>query len=485
MKISLKQLSGALLALGFLNLLGAAHAADKIAADLVLTKATLIDVAGGKAVTGKSVVLKGDTILAVVDDKQLSQYAAKQTLSLPGKYVMPGLWDTHVHFGGGPALVDENKHLLPLYLAYGITAVRDCSGDLPESVLQWREQINARQLEGPTIFTSGAKLEGYKPLWKGTIEVGTPEEISKALDQLQGQKVDFVKITENTLKPEMYLEALRQAKARGMRTSGHIPVQLTLATMFDAGLGTVEHQSYLLRAATPREQELTEQVAAGTLTGREAVKQSLATYDEATARSSFRYMASRGSAVVPTLSVSRVVAYLDQDDHSHDEALQYIGKGLRATYDWRVQRAAQDDAAAIAHRKAVFEKSASLLPILQQEGVSIIAGTDAGFLNSYDYPGQALHDEIGLYVNYGLTPAQALQTAVINGPRFLGKQDRYGALEAGKAADVLVLDANPLQDIAATRKIRTVISHGKVYDRARLDKILADTKAWAAQTRAE
>jgi imidazolonepropionase-like amidohydrolase len=390
-----------------------------------------------------------------------------------------------VHFGGGPALIDENKHLLPLYLAYGITTVRDCSGDLPDIVLQWRAQINARQLEGPTIFTSGAKLEGYKPLWKGTIEVGTPEEVSKALDKLQGQQVDFVKITENTLKPEMYLEALRQAKARGMRTSGHIPVQLTLATMFDAGLGTVEHQSYLLRAATPKEQELTAQVAAGTLTGREAVKQSLASYDEATARSSFRYMASKGTAVVPTLSVSRVVAYLDRDDHTHDEALQYIGHGLRATYEWRVQRAAQDDAAAIAQRKAVFEKSAALLPILQQEGVSIIAGTDAGFLNSYDYPGQALHDEIGLYVNYGLTPVQALQTAVINGPRFLGKQDRYGALEAGKAADVLVLDANPLQDIGATRKIRTVISHGKVYDRAQLDKILADTKAWVAQTKVE
>lgn len=475
----MRKIAGTMLTLGLIT---SVHAADKIAADLVLTKATLIDVAGGKTVTGKSVVLKGDSILAVVDDKQLSQYAAKKTISLPGKYLMPGLWDTHVHFGGGPALIQENKHLLQLYLAYGITAVRDCSGDLPDTVLQWRDQVNARQLEGPTIFTSAAKLEGYKPLWKGTIEVGTPEEVSKALDKLQGQKVDFVKITENTLKPEIYLEALRQAKERGMRTSGHIPVQLTLATMFDAGLGTVEHQSYLLRAATPKEKELTEQVAAGTLTGKEAVKQSLATYDEATARSSFRYMASKGTAIVPTLSVSRVVAYLDHDDHSHDEALQYIGKGLRATYDWRVQRAAQDDAAAIAHRKAVFEKSASLLPILQQEGVSIIAGTDAGFLNSYDYPGQALHDEIGLYVNYGLTPVQALQTAVINGPRFLGKLDRYGSLEAGKSADLLVLDANPLKDISATRKIRTVISHGTVYDRARLDKILADTKAWAAKT---
>jgi imidazolonepropionase-like amidohydrolase len=255
-------------------------------------------------------------------------------------------------------------------------------------------------------------------------------------------------------------------------------VQLTLATMFDAGLGTVEHQSYLLRASTPKEKELTAQVAAGTLTGKEAMRLSLESYDEATARASFRYMAAKGTAVVPTLSVSRVVAYLDRDDHSHDPALQYIGKGLRATYDWRVQRAAQDNADAITQRKAVFEKSAALLPILAQEGVSIIAGTDAGFLNSYDYPGQALHDEIGLYVNYGLTPAQALQTAVINGPRFLGKLDRYGSVEAGKAADLLVLDADPLKDIAATRKIRLVVSRGAVYDRQRLDQLLAETKAW-------
>ena len=160
--------------------------------------------------------------------------------------------------------------------------------------------------------------------------------------------------------------------------------------------------------------------------------------------------------------------------------MQYIGKGLRETYEWRVRRAAQDDADAIALRKATFEKSAALLPLLEQEGVGIIAGTDAGFLNSYDYPGQALHDEIGLYVRYGLTPAQALRTAVINGPRFLGKLDRYGAIDAGKTADLLVLDANPLLDIAATRQIRVVVSRGKVYDRARLDKMLADTKEWVS-----
>ena len=145
---TLTKLASAMLALG---LLSSAHAADKIAADLVLTQATLIDVAGGQAVRGKSVVLKGDRIIAVVDDRDLPNYAARRTMRLPGKYLMPGLWDTHVHFGGGPTLIDENKNLLPVYLAYGITTVRDCSGDLPDTVLSWRDQISHGKLEGPTL----------------------------------------------------------------------------------------------------------------------------------------------------------------------------------------------------------------------------------------------------------------------------------------------------------------------------------------------
>jgi imidazolonepropionase-like amidohydrolase len=469
-------LASALLALG-----SAAAAAERMAADIALTQATIIDIASGRLVKGKTVLLKGDTILAVVDDKALKNYAPKQTYKLKGKYLMPGLWDSHVHFGGGPALIEENKELLPLYLAHGITTVRDCAGDLSDTVLAWREQISKGELEGPTILASGPKLEGYKPLWKGTIEVGTPEEVSKALDYLQSRKVDFVKITENTMTPPIFLESLRQAKARGLRTSGHVPVQLTLDEMFKAGLGTVEHQSYLLRGSTPREAELTAQVAAGKMTGREAMRASLESYDEATARATFRRMAQAGTAIVPTLIGSQATAYLDQNDHAHDSYLQYIGKGLRATYDWRVQRAAKDDKDAIALRHSLFEKSASLLPLLEQEGVSIIAGTDAGFLNSFDYPGQGLHDELDIFVKYGLTPQQALKAAVLAGPRFLGKEQRYGAVEAGKTADLLVLDADPLKDITAIRKIRMVLSHGKAYDRAKLDAMLADVKRWVEQ----
>jgi len=458
------------------SLFGAVHAAEKIAVDLALSQATLIDVAAGTRVRGQTVLLSGDTIVAVVKDADLKRYAPKKRITLPGKYLMPGLWDTHVHFGGGEALIEENRQLLPLYLAHGITSVRDCAGDLSDTVLAWRRQIADGKMAGPTIFASGPKLEGLKPMWKGTLEVGSPAEVGKALDQLQAQHVDFVKITENTMTPETYLAALRQATARGMRTSAHLPGQIPLAQAVEAGLGTVEHQSYLLRASTPREAELAGQAAAGKLTGRDVMRLSLESYDEASARRAFRHMARHGTAVVPTLWGSRITAYLDQESHHADDYLKYIGKGLRASYAWRVERAAQDGLDAIALRHAIFEQSAKLLPLLAQEGVSIIAGTDAGFLNSYNYPGQALHDEIALYVRYGLTPHQALQSAVVNGPRFLGKLDRYGSIASGKAADLLVLDADPLADIRATRAIHMVISRGEVHDRARLDRMLEDTR---------
>lgn len=456
-------------------------AAAAIPADLILRDATLVDVAAGRLVKGQAVVTRGDRILAVVDAKKLGQYKARKTLSLKGRYLIPGLWDSHVHFGGGEALIDENRQLLPLYLAHGITAVRDCAGDLSDTVLQWRDDIAARKLLGPTILASGAKLEGYKPLWKGTQEVGTPAEVTQALDKLGSDRADFVKITENTMRADIYLDALRQAKARGLPSSAHLHGQVTLDQAAEAGLGTLEHMNYLLRAATPREAELTAQVVSGAITARSAAEQSLASYDEATARAAFKRLAARGTAVVPTLSVIRITAYLDQDDHANDDYLKYIGPKLRQTYDWRVKRAALDGPDAIAYRHASYEKTAALLPLLAEAGVEIVAGTDAGFLNSFDYPGQALHDEMAVYVRSGLTPAQALRSAVIAGPRFLGKLDRYGTLAEGKVADIVVLKANPLEDIAATRQIDAVVTQGRLLDRRRLDAMLAEVRDWVAK----
>ena len=136
---------------------------------------------------------------------------------------MPGLWDNHVHFGGGEALIDENRNLLPLYLAHGITTVRDAAGDLSPSVLEWRGQVADGTLLGPTIYTSGPKLEGIDSIWPGDLEVGSEADVRAALDQLQAMRVDFVKITENTLSRALYLFGLGRGPAPRLHGVGARP----------------------------------------------------------------------------------------------------------------------------------------------------------------------------------------------------------------------------------------------------------------------
>ena len=184
------------------------------------------------------------------------KYQSAQLIPSTGKYIMPSLWDMHVHFGGD-TLKEENKWLLPLYLAAGITAVRDCAGDISLELLAWKKAIAAGKLEGPTIFTSGPKLEGPKSIWPGDLEIANETEMNQALDSLKKLEVDFIKITDNTLDPALFLASIKASRKRGWKVSGHAPVQYTLNELSDAGLSTVEHLSYLLRAASKEEERIT------------------------------------------------------------------------------------------------------------------------------------------------------------------------------------------------------------------------------------
>lgn len=464
--------------LAVLVVLGIACSTPRQPADLVITGATVVDVEQGTTIPGRAVVVRDGRIVDVAADA--SAYAATQTIDVAGAFVMPGLWDNHVHFGGGPALIEENRNLLPLYLAHGITTVRDAAGDLSDSVLEWRTQVADGTLPGPRIFTSGPKLEGIDSIWPGDLEVGSEADVRAALDTLQAMRVDFVKITENTLTAPLFTYSLAEARRRGFTVSAHVPVALTLDQVSEAGLGSIEHMSYLLRGGSPREAELSAAVAAGRMSPGDAVTAMIDSFDEATALATYGRLAARGTAVTPTLNGSRILAYLDQDTHAGDDYLKYIGPGLQATYEGRVTRAAADDAAAVARRHARFEKSASLVPLLQRAGVTILAGTDAGFLNSFNYPGIGLHDELALLVKSGLTPQQALVASVVNGPAFLRVPDDYGAVAAGKRADLVILNRNPLDDISATRDIRAVVVKGRPFDRAALDAMLADVAARAS-----
>ncbi|TZG29077.1 amidohydrolase family protein [Sphingomonas montanisoli] len=456
--------------------------AAKSAADLSIRAVTVIDVEHGRRIPGQTVVIAGDRIVATGPDAAMAKaWAPTRAIDGKGRFLIPGLWDMHVHFGGGPDLIEENKALLPLYLANGITTIRDCSGDLPEQVLAWRGEISNGTLFGPRLLSSGAKIEGLKPVWKGTVEVGSKADVDAAITRLQDRdKVDFIKITDSTLDPQLFLYAVGQAHAKGIRTSGHIPMALTVRQAVDAGISSIEHIDYAYKAGVKDEAAVAADFAAGKIDRAEANRRIDAGFDRATAMAAYRDFAAKGVFVTPTLNGSRILAWLDSEDHSKDDYLRLVGPKLRKTYDWRIQRAAQADAAAIADRHAHFDRMAAILPMLAQAGVTIIAGTDAGFLNSFNYPGQGLHDELTLFVKEGLTAQQALSSATRAGPAWFGQLDRYGAVAQGKAADLVLLDADPLKNIDATRTIRAVVMRGKLYDRAALDAMLAETRAKVA-----
>ncbi|GAA0881304.1 amidohydrolase family protein [Algoriphagus jejuensis] len=452
----------------------------KTEVDLLIKNASVIELQSGQILPDQVVLIEGDSIFLTGGDTLLSEYSGKTEIDAESRFLMPGLWDNHVHFGGAE-YVNENEQLLPLYLAYGVTAVRDAAGDIPIEVLKWKSEINSGQRIGPRIFTSGPKIEGINSVWPGDLEIGTEEELDAALDSLEKLQVDFVKITDNALSAELFLSATQKAKARGWSVSGHVHPGITLDEISKAGLTTIEHQGYLLRAATQEETRIRDERLSNTLSSADANKLQFSTLNDSVAEANFRKFAAQGTGIVPTLLISYNIAYLDSLDFSGDTILNYLGPKLKESYQWRIERYAQEDAASRKNRKMQFEASARLLPLVLKSGMKIMAGTDAGYLNTYDFPGLAIHRELALMVKYGLTPLEALQASTINGPAYFDLEGEYGSVSAGKKANLVLLNKNPLENIENTLSIESVIIEGKYLSRTELDRMLAEIKAWVKE----
>jgi imidazolonepropionase-like amidohydrolase len=444
--------------------------------DVVINHVTIVDVLTGQLTPNQVVAIaKGKIVEIQVADKD--SYAAKQYVNGNGRYLIPGLWDMHVHFRGGDSLAAANKKSLILYLAHGITTVRDAGGDLTPSLFQWRQEMETGRLAGPHIFTSGPKIDGPGAYWPGSLPVETPAQIRKALDSLQRLKVDYVKIYDSKISGPAYLETIRLAQRRGLKTTGHMPYSVTLGEAVKRGLDATEHLYYVFKACSGKEDSITTAVrnSLGTSNplGLFAVLPAIYnTYNPAAAGRIFALMAKRHTAAVPTLYIQRTLAELPENDHAGDSLLAYIDPKIQATYQRRQSGARQQSIASQAFNKKLSAKFMSLVPQMQAAGVSLLAGSDSGPFNSYIYPGASLHGELELLVLAGLTPLQALQTATVNGARFMRKAEHSAAIAPGKDADLVLLTGNPLENISNVRKIDAVISRGKAYPAAALANMM-------------
>jgi imidazolonepropionase-like amidohydrolase len=295
--------------------------------DLVILNARIINVENESVSEGQSIFISDGKIVEVRKGVDKKQFTADRLIDADGKFVMPGLWDNHVHFRGGDTLVEENKDLLPLFLAYGITTVRDAGGDITPSVMKWKDQIANGELDGPRIFSSGPKLDGDKPAWPGSIKVTSKAEIVAALDSLESLEVDYVKTYDGNLSAENYYSIIEEAEKRGLKVTGHMPMSADFLKAISLGLDGAEHMYYPLKACSPASDSLTKLNL-----GYGMIEPLIDTYDPELADEVFTKMSAENFYVTPTLYIGKTLSELLEVDHQKDSLLNYIGSGIQQTY---------------------------------------------------------------------------------------------------------------------------------------------------------
>lgn len=425
--------------------------------DLLITNATVLDIEQNKKWVNRFVAIRNDTIVAVKTMRDSDDFTANETYDANGGFVMPGLWDNHVHFRGGDTLASENKDLLPLFLKYGVTTVRDAGGDISESVFEWKNQIKNGELSGPRIFTSGPKLDGENPAWPGSISVTSENDVQMALDSLEKMNADYVKIYDGSITKEMYYEIIREAEKRKLKVTGHMPMSANVTEAVKFGLDGTEHLYYVMKAASAKKDSI-EKVKSGY----SMIIPLARTYNDSVAKVVFDELAQAEFYVTPTLHIGKVLKDLADADHSEDEMLQLIGTGIQETYQGRInsaKRAKESGSSMRDFTEDVFQK---MIRPMYNSGIRILAGSDCGPFNSFVYPGQSLHQELKALEEAGLTTQEALLTSIRNGPRFFNLQNSFVRVEKGRMADLIILSENPMEKIDNLESIQAVVSKSKI-----------------------
>ena len=377
----------------------------------------------------------------------------------------------HVHHVAGMS----RKHL-GLFTANGITGVRQMFGS--RELLDCRKSVVAGSLLGPRMIVGSPIVDGPTPFWPGSISVSTAAQGREAVRTVREQGYDFVKVYFG-LPREAYFAIADEAKKRGLPFVGHVPDSVGALAASNAGQKSIEHLDGLQLACSSSETELSRQMREAfqdpktpdvPLFGRALVKAG-ETYDRQKAAALFATFVKNGTWQVPTLTVERWQSLLDSKEFVNDQRRKYLPAEVNEFWEKRTKEflAIRTDEATAGVRK-VFEKELDLVRAMHRAGVQFLAGTDSP--NPYCFPGFSLHDELELLVHAGFTPLEALQAATRNPAVFLGKIEDFGTVERNKIADLVLLDANPLDDIRNTRKIAAVVVGGKLLSKESLQKML-------------
>ena len=460
-----------------LLLLFAAHnatAQQTRSKSIALLHVTIIDMTGAPPKRDMGVLITGDRIASLTQSKRLRIPGGAQVINSAGKFLIPGLWDMHVHF-------TEVARTFPLLVANGVLGVRNMGGDLSD-LLRWRADVADGKLVGPRIITCGPIIDGPEPAAHGpTIVVSNAVEAKQTVDMLKERGADCVKVYDR-LPRDAYFAIIDEAKRLGLPVVGHVPLSLTSAEASDAGQKSIEHLGTILEGSSTLGSELfklessTQPVTDPSEFPRRIAERGarmLDTYSEQKANALFARFVRNGTWQVPTLETKWAQTFIDDLNRSADDRLKYIPASERQW--WTPEKnffARYRTPEYITFRRRLWEKELELVGAMHRAGVKFMTGTDLS--GAYVFPGFSLHHELELFVQAGFSPIEALQAATRNPAIFLGELNSQGTVEKGKLANLVLLDRNPLANIRNIQSIAAVVLNGKYLSRQYLNRLLAD-----------
>jgi tetratricopeptide (TPR) repeat protein len=458
-------------------------------ATLALTHVTVIDTTGGPVQPNMTVVINGDRIAEMGNSDSIRVPAGSQVVHATGKFLIPGLWDMDVLW--------YEPEYLPLFIANGVTGVRVTIAYAEQ--YEWRKEVEAGQLLGPRMEIASRWMEGPEPPGPWTISIANELEARQAVINAQKYGADSITLGGGeTITREAFFALADEAKKRGMPLEGAVPLSVSIEEASNAGTKSIDEQpsmfglEMILSACSNPESDLFKSWRALASEQPEAwdtfwegpryrapLQLALGTYDAQKARALFAVLKANHTWFSPTLVGRRNTTFLDDPAAARDPRLKYMSDEERSWWsDMRDRYSKTFGAEGLALRKRAFQKELEIVGAMHRAGIGFLAGTTTED-PLFAVAGFSLHDEMGLFVQAGLTPLEALQTATLNPARFLGRERDLGVVAAGKMADLVLLDANPIEDIGNTRKIAAVVYKGKLYDRRALDAMLTQIEAMA------
>ena len=410
---------------------------------LALVGATLIDGTGAPALRDSVVVIQGGKILSIGPRGKISVPPNAMILDLAGKTIVPGLWDMHAHF--------EQVEWGPVYLAAGVTTARDCGNEF-EFITAVREAIDSARGIGPRLLLAGI-VDGSSPIALGVARVDNPEQAREWVHRYHDAGFQQIKIYSSVKREQLDVVAA-EAHKLGMTVTGHIPEGLTTFDGITAGMDQINHVGYIVQMMAP---EIPRRASAA---NRAEVLHALRDFDPDSepSQKAIQFLKSHGTVVDPTLTVFEMFERTGRKSlASFEPGVAKVPPALSTQL-----RNVGPGPAGADLGEARFAASLKAVAALHRAGVPIVAGTDQAV------PGHSVHREMELYVEAGFTPMEALQAATMVPARVMGLEKEVGTLEVGKRADLVILGADPLDNISNIRRIESVIQGGAIYDCAAL-----------------